>query len=145
MKSLNILNRIFLCVVIAVPFGAFAQKKANNNLNIGSIYAVESRSSYEKIKVGNDDPEVIKNLLIKKIKELQYPESSLKLTYNKTSPVGKHYTYQQYYNNIPVYNALIKASLDKEKNIYVIINETVDLSFPLRVCLVKILFLSYIC
>ena len=129
MKALNSLSKFFLCIALGLSCGVFAQKKPTNNLNIGSIYEIKCRSSYENIKLGNDDPEAVKNLLIKKIKELQNPQSSLKLSYNKTSPVGNHYTYQQYYNNIPVYNASIKASLDNEKNIYVIINETVDLSF----------------
>lgn len=129
MKTLNSLSKVMLCIALMTSSQIFAQKKPSTNLNIGSIYAVKSRPSYEKIKLSSDDPETVKSLLIKRIKELQQRGVSLKLVYNTTSPGGKHYTYQQLYNDIPVYNASIKASVDNEKNINVIINETVDLSF----------------
>ena len=129
MKFLSIICKQLIYVFFGLTSIAIAQKPSNNNLNFGSIYIVDSRSSYEKIKIGNDDPEVIKNYLLKNIRELKAPSTSLKLSFNKTSPVGKHYTYQLYYNNIPVYNATILVALDNQKNINLIVNELVNLTF----------------
>jgi Zn-dependent metalloprotease len=129
MKIMNTVSKIFICFSILFNANLLAQKKPHNNLSIGNIYAVKSRASYEKIKIINDASETIKEFLLRSTKELQQPNSGLKLIYDKISPVGRHYTFQQLYNNIPVFNATIKASVDKEKSIYLIINETVDLFF----------------
>ncbi len=129
MKHFNSISKLFLCSSLALSIGAFAQKPSGNNLNTGSIYIVNNSPVFEKVKLGSDDPEVVKAYLMNTIKELKVPHTSLQLSYSQTSLVGKHFTYQLYYNNIPVYNATIKAALDNAKDISLIINETVDVSF----------------
>ena len=129
MIHFNSITQLFLSSTLFFSLGAFAQKPSGNNLNTGSIYIVNNNPVYQKIKLGSDDVEAVKAHLTSTIKELQAPETSLKLSLDKTSPVGKHYTFQLYYNNIPVYNATIKVALDNEKNIYLIVNELVDVSF----------------
>ncbi len=105
-----------------------AQKPSNNNLNQGSIFEITSKPYYDKVMLGSDDPEKVKSLLIQKIKNLQNNEVDIKLSYDKTSPLGRHLTYQQYYHNIPVYNGTLKAALDKSNNIYLIVDETMTIS-----------------
>jgi len=43
---------------------------------------------------------------------------SLKLVYTKKSPYATHYTYQQYFNQVPVYGSQIKVNVDKSNAIY---------------------------
>ena len=121
MVNFNTFSKLLFVISLMFSIKALAQKPAHNNLNQGSIFEVISKPYYDKIIFGSDDPEKVKGLLVTKIKNLQNNEVDIKLCYDKTSPLGRHLTYQQYYHNIPVYNGTLKAALDKSNNIYLII------------------------
>ncbi len=107
-----------------------AQKKSESTgLNTGELYVIQSKSSFVNIKIDKDDAESVKAYLLKTIPELSYMYSGIKLTFETTSPAGKHFTYQQLYRNIPVFGTELKVNVDQEKNIRVLINEAVNLSF----------------
>lgn len=44
--------------------------------------------------------------------------ANVKLLYTKKSPYAKHYTYQQYINQVPVYGSQVKVNVDKSNAVY---------------------------
>ena len=128
MVKFNPVSKFIFAIFFVLSVGAIAQKPSNNNLNKGSIFEVVSKPYYDKIILGSDDAEKVKSLLKQKIKNLSANDVDIKLCYDKTSPLGKHYTYQQYYHNYPVYNGTVKVGLDKDNNIYLIVDETMAIS-----------------
>ena len=119
---------IFILGLIVMYNIQFAQKNSPA-FTSGTIYTATCNSSLTNIKVENEDETSIKNYLLKNTPELNYPGAGMQLSYFKTSPAGKHYTFQQLYNGIPVYNSSLKANLDLSKNIRSIMNESHNLSF----------------
>ncbi len=123
------MKKTILFLALSASISLMAQRKDSAPVAIGKLYEIESKSSYVSIKLEKDDAETVKAYLLKTIPELAYTNSGIKLTYETTSPAGKHYTFQQLYKNIPVYGTELKVNVDGDRNIRVIINEAVKLSF----------------
>jgi hypothetical protein len=51
-------------------------------------------------------------------------QSTLHLLYDKSSPGGRHLTFEQWYNGVPVFNSQVKVNLDKQGNIRSIIDNS---------------------
>lgn len=120
---------LFVWLIWTMNF-AFAQKHAhlhhlNEERDSNFIEEQVARSFFEKIALGeNYTITTLQDYLEKNNKNLT--NGSLIFLYEKESPVGRHYHFQQQFKNLPVYNAEVAVNMDKKGNILSIFETTFD-------------------
>ena len=116
-----------ILLLLLFPLSLFSQGKNSAVINSYPIDQHKCVSSFSKIKLNAIDVnavEQVKAYLIANLKNLQNEKMELKLLSDIESPAARHLTFQQTYNSIPVYTAMVKANLNKEGDIISILDNS---------------------
>lgn len=107
--------RIFTFLLVLVVSDAFAK--------IAPVYKIEYRES-KTIEFQSDitisDASQAMTLLKAELPELVCRQSSLELFHTTQSPLGTHYTFNQLYNGVEVWQASIRLHVDKSGKVFLI-------------------------
>ncbi len=113
----------FLLLLFTLPLTALA---ADPTITIKQR---DARASFDTYQLGQATSiEKIKQHVITRIDFLQQKEVQIKLIHQVESFYGFHYTFQQYFQDLPIYGTEIKISLDKKGQVLSLIENSYDLS-----------------
>ncbi|MEO8150124.1 MAG: hypothetical protein ABI723_20975, partial [Bacteroidia bacterium] len=119
---------IFVSCLCSAQTSHVSQIKNINPYQQGSFYYVTCKTTTPYTKLASDNENEIKSYLLKSVAELESPGAGITLSYFKESLAGKHYTYQQTFDGIPVYGATVKINLDKHERVMNVMNACLSLS-----------------
>ncbi len=97
--------------------------------NSTTIKDRDARAFFDTPHLGhNPSLKTIKAHLQTRVDFLQHKDSHLQLIHEVESFYGFHYTFQQYYQDLPIYGTEVKISLDKKGQVISVIENSYDVS-----------------
>ncbi len=130
MRKNTLLFTILLLFYINLTTTAFAQKytnTTNEQQKWMEHYLVQRKavSSFERIELGKGYTiEQVKEHLLQNISNLSATDNTLELLSQNESPVGQHFTFQQLYKDIPIYNSKIRVHVNRKGTIVSVFETT---------------------
>lgn len=125
-----------LCLLLLVSFSLFTAQAQKNNSVKEIVKERFAQTNYQIDKTGLTDKSAVENYLAEHFELGLLPETSFHLLYEKKSPVGMHYTFEQRYKDIPLLHSMVKVNVTKTGKVISItdylydtkkINETVSM------------------
>jgi hypothetical protein len=126
----NTIKRTYNIIFILLGFLSFQQILAQNKWNAEIDDNIFSANNTQRLVIDDtiilnqDTISVLYKFLQKHLTGLNNKFISVKILKYKESPIGKHFLLQQYYHEIPLYNAFIKLNITHNGKVISLFNNS---------------------